>query len=164
MMKKATLLLLSSLFIGQSAIAEDEQMAISVKRLSVDTTTKIAQATIAACRAKGIQISVTVVDRNGLIQSVMRDTIAPPISLTISRQKAYTAVNFGASTSQLSDRAGTAIGNIDGLVMSAGGVLIQVAGHTLGGVGVSGAPSGVTDEECALAGIEAVKDDLEMEL
>lgn len=163
-MKIFTPLLLASLFMGQSAIADEDQMAISVKRLSLDTTTQIAQATIQACRAKGIQISVTVVDRNGLVQNVMRDTVAPPISLTISRQKAYTAVNFGASTSLLSDRAGTAIGNIDGLVMSAGGVLIQAAGHTLGAVGVSGAPSGVTDEECALAGIDAVKDDLEMGL
>ncbi len=32
----------------------------------------------------------------------------------------------------------------------------------LGGVGVSGAPSGKTDEECALAGIRAVIEDLEM--
>jgi uncharacterized protein GlcG (DUF336 family) len=29
-------------------------------------------------------------------------------------------------------------------------------------VGVSGAPSGETDEECAQAGLDAVMDDLEM--
>ncbi|MCW8826247.1 MAG: heme-binding protein [Gammaproteobacteria bacterium] len=163
-MKSTLLLLISMLVLSQNIAADEDQMAISVKRLSLETTTRIATATIKACREKGIQISVTVVDRNGLIQSVMRDTVAPAISLKISRQKAYTAVNFGAPTSQLEDRAATPIGRIDGLVMSAGGLPIQAAGHILGGVGVSGAPSGVTDEECAQAGIDAVLDDLEMEL
>ncbi len=34
----------------------------------------------------------------------------------------------------------------------------------LGGVGVSGAPAGETDEECAQAGVDAVIDDLEMSM
>ena len=46
--------------------------------------------------------------------------------------------------------------------MSAGGLPIQVGGALVGAVGVSGAPSGITDEECAQAGIDAVLDDLEM--
>ena len=33
----------------------------------------------------------------------------------------------------------------------------------MGGVGVSGAPSGKTDEKCAEAGLEAVREDMEME-
>jgi uncharacterized protein GlcG (DUF336 family) len=48
--------------------------------------------------------------------------------------------------------------------MSAGGVPIDVAGQMLGGVGVSGAPSGATDEACARAGIATVRDELEMSL
>ena len=48
--------------------------------------------------------------------------------------------------------------------MSAGGVPIQAGGRMLGGVGVSGAPSGETDEACAEAGVEAVIDDLEMSM
>jgi uncharacterized protein GlcG (DUF336 family) len=163
-MLEKILLPIAVVMMSLSVNAEEAQMAISVKRLTLDTTTRIAQATIDACRDKGIQVSVTVVDRDGLVQSVMRDTVAPAISLTISRQKAFTAVNFGADTSQLVDRASTAIGRIDGLVMSAGGVVIQAAGHILGGVGVSGAPSGDTDEACARAGVDAVKDDLEMAL
>lgn len=46
--------------------------------------------------------------------------------------------------------------------MSAGGVPIQAGGQLLGGVGVSGAPAGETDEERAQAGVDAVIDDLEM--
>jgi uncharacterized protein GlcG (DUF336 family) len=51
---------------------------------------------------------------------------------------------------------------IDGLAMFAGGVPIQAAGVLVGAVGVSGAPSGETDEECARAGVAAVQDDLDL--
>ncbi|MDH3354484.1 MAG: heme-binding protein [Chromatiales bacterium] len=162
-MKNIIILLVAALFFSQNVIASEDQMAISIKRLSLNVTTKISQAAIDACRKKGIQIAVTVVDRHGSVQNVMRDTVAPVISLEISRQKAFTAANFGAATSQLAGRASTPIGQIDGLLMSAGGIPIQIAGHLLGGVGVSGAPSGEIDEECAQAGIDEVKDDLEME-
>ena len=42
---------------------------VSVKRLSLQTAQRIAQATIDACREKGIQIGVTVVDRDGVVQA-----------------------------------------------------------------------------------------------
>lgn len=143
------------------ALAEDP-MTVEVKRLSMDTALKVAQATVAACREKGIQIGVTVVDRDGVIQAQLRDTIAAPITVPISFKKAYTAVNFNADTSALEARADTAVGRQDFLVMSAGGATITVGGSLLGGVGVSGAPAGETDEECAKAGVEAVQMDLEM--
>ena len=144
--------------------AADEVAMVSVKRLSLDTATKVAQATVNACREKGIQIGVTVVDRDGTVQVTLRDTIAAPITVPISKMKASTAVNFNAATSALVSRADTPIGRIDGLVMSAGGVPIEVGGALVAGVGVSGAPDGATDEECAQAGVEAVIDDLEMAL
>jgi uncharacterized protein GlcG (DUF336 family) len=144
-----------------SAVADDPMM-VQVKRLSLDTATKVAQAAVAACREKGIQMGVTVVDRDGTVQVALRDTIAPPITLPISKGKALAAVNFSVATSELADRANTPIGRVPGVVMSAGGIPIQVGGAMVGGVGVSGAPSGDTDAECAQAGIDAVIDDLEM--
>jgi len=146
-----------------STLAE-EALMVDVKRLSADVAMQIAQASVAECRKQGIQISTTVVDREGNVQAVMRDTIASPLTLTISRQKAYTAANFNAATSSMADRANTPVGRVKGLVMSAGGLPIQVGGSLLGAVGVSGAPSGITDEACAQAGIDAVMDDLEMSL
>jgi len=142
----------------------EEGMVVPVKRLSADTAVKIAQATLAECRKKGIQVGVTVVDRDGTVQAVVRDTIAAPLTLTISQQKAYTAANFNADTAAMADRANTPVGRVAGLVMSPGGLPIEVGGSLLGAVGVSGAPSGETDAECAKAGIEAVKDDLEMSM
>lgn len=149
--------------IANVAIAQ-EPLAVSLQRLTVDTTNRIATAAIASCRKEGIHITVTVVDRNGIVQTVMRDTLAAPVSVDISRMKAYTAVNFNAVTSQLTERADTPIGRIDGLVMSGGGIPIRGAGMILGGIGVSGAPGGDIDERCAQAGLDAISEDLEMEL
>jgi uncharacterized protein GlcG (DUF336 family) len=138
-------------------------MVVQVQRLSMDTAVKVAQGAIEACREKGIQIGVTVVDRDGTVQVTLRDTIAAPITVPISEMKAKTAVNFNAATSAMAARAETPIGRIDGLVMSAGGVPVVVGGSALvAGVGVSGAPAGETDEECALAGIAKVQEDLDM--
>jgi uncharacterized protein GlcG (DUF336 family) len=143
------------------ATAEDPLM-VSVKRLTLPTAQRIAQAAVDACRGKGIQIGVTVVDRDGVVQTQLRDTIAAPVTLPISDKKAYTAANFNAATSALEARADTAIGRQEFLVMSAGGVPIEIGGTLIGAVGVSGAPAGETDEACAQAGVDAVRDDLEL--
>lgn len=145
------------------ALAEDN-MVTQIKRMSMETAVTIARGAVDACRKKGIQIGVTVVDRDGIPQAVMRDTIAPTITLPISKGKAYAAVMFNVPTSDLADRANTPVGRVPGVVMSAGGVPIQVGGALIGGVGVSGAPSGDTDQECAQAGVDVVKTDLEMSL
>ncbi len=160
-MKKLYPFTFAATLAASAAVAEDIPM-VSVKRLSMDMAAKVAQGAVDACREKGIQIAATVVDREGTVQVTLRDTIAAPITVPVSTMKAYTAVNFNAATSALGSRADTPIGRIDGLVMSAGGVPIQVGGALVAGVGVSGAPSGETDEECAQAGVDKVMDDLEM--
>lgn len=156
------IMLLSALSTG--VIADEEAMTVSVTRMTLTTATTMAQAAIKACTEKGIQIGVTVVDRNGLVQVALRDTIAAPITLTVSKGKAYAAVNFNVPTAQLKDRANGPIGRTPGVIMATGGLPVQVGGKLIGGIGVSGAPSGKTDEECAQAGIDAVVDDLDMSM
>ena len=160
-MKKVIPLLFIAALTAGTATAEDAPM-VSVQRLTMDMAVQAAQTAVQACRKKGIQIAATVVDREGTVQVTLRDTIAAPITARISRMKAFTAVNFNTPTSALGGRADTPIGRLDGLVMSAGGVPIQAGGALVAGIGVSGAPSGETDEECAQAGIDAVMEDLEM--
>jgi uncharacterized protein GlcG (DUF336 family) len=143
------------------ASAEDA-MVVQVKRLSLGMAVQVAQGALDACREKGIQVGVTVVDRNGIEQVILRDTIAPPITASISKTKAFTAANFNAATADLKRVADTPIGRVPGLVMEAGGVPIEVGGALLGAVGVSGAPDSAVDAECALAGVAAVMDDLEL--
>jgi uncharacterized protein GlcG (DUF336 family) len=45
--------------------------------------------------------------------------------------------------------------------MLGGGLTVEAAGSIVGGVGVSGAPTGADDAACARAGIEAIRDKLE---
>ncbi|MDJ0738763.1 MAG: heme-binding protein [Gammaproteobacteria bacterium] len=161
--RAAVAVLTATLFAAPLA-ADEDPMVVQINRMSLETATGIAKAAIDACRKQGIQIGVTVVDRDGVPQAVMRDTIAPTITLPISEGKAYAAVMFNVPTSDLKDRAGTPIGRVPGVVMSAGGLPIQVGGALLGGVGVSGAPSGETDQQCAQAGVDAVSTDLEMSM
>lgn len=156
------LLLIAALLLTPFTVSAEEDLVVNVKRLSLDTAMKIAQGAIEGCRAEGVQAGVTVVDRNGIEQVVLRDSLAPQITVPISKGKALAAVNFGVSTAQLSERANTPIGRVPGLVMATGGLVIQAAGSTLGAVGVSGAPSGEIDEQCAKAGIDKVLMDLEM--
>lgn len=166
-MTKRILSLFAATSIGMmsfGAAQAEEPPIVPIKRLSMEMALQIAQGAIEQCRKEGVQIAVTVVDRGGHAQVVLRDVLAMDLTLTISKQKAYTAMSFNSPTSALEKRftAPFSVGKIDGLVMSAGGLPINAAGTILGGVGVSGAPSGETDEKCAKAGIDAVIADLEM--
>lgn len=142
-----------------------QPLTVNIKRLSLDTALRIGNAAIAKCRKEGVQVTVTVVDRGGDAQVVLRDTLAMDVSIPISMKKAYTAMEFNSPTSAMEDRFKGAynVPKIAELVISAGGIPINIAGNIMGGIGVSGAPSGMTDEACAQAGLAAVQDDLEME-
>ncbi|MGD8546816.1 MAG: heme-binding protein [Thiohalophilus sp.] len=156
--------LLGLLFLSPMA-AQAESVTIDIKRLKMQTALKIAEAAIEQCRKEGVQIAVTVVDRGGHEQVVLRDELAMDITIPISKQKAHTAMAFNTPLSQMEGRfkGSYAVPKIDGLVVSAGGIPINVGGNLMGGIGVSGAPSGEIDEKCAVAGLKAVEVDLEME-
>jgi len=152
-------------FTSPSYADDEPPLTYKIKRLSMETALRIAQAAIIQCRKEGVQIAVTVVDRGGHPQVVLRDVLAMDITLPISKQKAHTAMAFNSPLSELEGRFTKPyqVPKLDGLIISAGGLPINIGGSILGGVGVSGAPSGKTDEKCAMAGIDAVRDDLDME-
>jgi len=107
----------------------EEAMTANVARITADTANTIAVNSIKACREKGIPISVTVVDRNGIVQVQMRDTVAPPVSLGISQKKAYTAVMFNVKGSQLEGRANGPLTTLgEGLAFMAGSTPITAGG------------------------------------
>ncbi len=157
---------LFSLFPSWVQAADDPPVTIPIYRLSLDMALKAAQATIEACRQKGMNVTVALVDRGGRDQVVLRDTLAMPLTLDVARQKAYAAMNFNTPTSQLETRFTSPFspGKVDGIVLSAGAVPIAAGGTIIGGIGVSGAPSGKTDEECANAGLAAISAELEMSM
>ena len=144
--------------------AEGQPVTVNIKRMSLDTALTAAQASIAQCRKEGVQITVTIIDRGGHPQVVLRDVLAMDVSLSISRDKAYTAMSFNSPTGNLEGRFKGSYGvpKTKGLMIARGGLPVLAGGTILGGIGVSGAPSGETDEKCAQAGLDAIIDDLEM--
>jgi uncharacterized protein GlcG (DUF336 family) len=145
------------------AAAPEAPVTVPIPRLVMDLAVKMAKASIDTCRKQGFNVAVTVVDRGGHPQVVLRDTLSMDLTLTISRQKAYTAMSFNSPTSQLEGRfpGSYSVPKVDGLIISAGGLPITGGGAIIGGVGVSGAPTGEQDEKCAQAGIDAIKFELE---
>jgi len=146
---------------GGPVQADDQPLTVSIQRLSMESALKAARTAIDTCREKGIQVGVTVVDRGGHPQVVLRDVLAPDLTLKISKMKAYTAISFMTATSTLAERGKSALGTVPGLFMGAGAVPIEAGGKVYGAIGVSGAPSGKTDEECASAGAKAIEAELD---
>jgi uncharacterized protein GlcG (DUF336 family) len=151
-------------FAAQQGAAQP--VLVPIKRMSLDTALKAARAAIDACRKAGVQVAVTVIDRGGHPQVVLRDVLAADLALDVSRGKAYAALSFVTPTSQLEGRFtgpfGPPAAAPGRLVISPGGVPVQAGGELVGAIGVSGAPSGDIDERCARAGFDAIYEDLEL--
>jgi uncharacterized protein GlcG (DUF336 family) len=134
---------------------------ISEKALSLDLAQAIAQAALAKCRADGNHVSVTVVDRDGLVKIAFRDDIAGPHTIVTSRRKAFTSVTFKQPSALwahrvLTDPALAGLKDTAGTIALGGGVPIKAGNEVIGAIGVSGSPGGDKDEACANAGIAAV--------
>ena len=139
----------------------------SVKVLTPETALKAAQAALAKCRASGFQVTVAVVDRMGVVQVLLRDRFAGPHTTDMATAKAYTAVSFRTSTTELAEatqpgRPASGIRNRPGIAAVGGGLMIEAGGSLLGAIGVSGAPGGREDDACAAAGIAAIREDIEL--
>ncbi len=148
------------------ALAADPAATFTLRVLTPETALKAAQAALAKCRADGYQVSVAVVDRSGLVQTVIRDRYAGAHSPDTAMSKAWTAVSFRTNTSELvkltqPGQPSSGIRNLPGVVAVGGGVKIEAGGSIVAGIGVSGAPGGDADEVCAIAGIKAIADTLE---
>jgi len=147
------------------AIAGDDAI-VTYKSLSPEVALEAAQAAMKKCRTDGFQIAVAVVDRFGQLQVMLRDRFAGLPAPDTAANKAYTALSFRNSTSELSKaiksgQMDSGLARLPRVAMLGGGLMIEAAGTLLGGIGVSGAPGGDKDEECARAGIDAIRDKLD---
>jgi uncharacterized protein GlcG (DUF336 family) len=156
--------LAAALFFGLGGTgAKAEEALISFKVLSPSVALELAQATLEACRAKGFQVAVAVVDRFGTLQVLLRDRFAGPHTPETARRKAWTAISFRTDTLEmsklmLSGELDPGVRHVRDALPLGGGVGVEAAGSLVAGVGVSGAPGGAADDECARAGIEAIAD------
>jgi uncharacterized protein GlcG (DUF336 family) len=147
------------------AMAGDDAIVV-YKSLSPEVALEAAQAALKQCRDNGFQVAVSVVDRFGQPQVLLRDRFAGLPAADTATAKAYTALSFRAATSELakSIRSGqmdAGLARLPHIAMLAGGLTIETGGTLLGGIGVSGAPGGDKDEACARAGLDAIRDKLD---
>ncbi len=143
-----------------------QDATFSTKSLTPETALIAAKAALEKCRKDGYQVTIAVVDRSGLTQVLLRDRFAGAHTVDIAPNKAWTAVSFRIPTAALAveTQAGkpmSAIRSHPKVFAAGGGQIIEAGGTLLGGIGVSGAPGGEADDECAKAGIKAIADAIE---
>lgn len=165
-MTRTILPLLCSALAASAALAQTSG-TYTVKHLTPEAAVKAANAALQDCRKRGYQVAVAVVDRSGVAQALIRDRIAGPHTPNTAIDKAWTAVSFRTDTLELArltqpGQPSAGIRHLPRFVGVGGGVQIQAGGTLIGGIGVSGAPTGEADDACAKAGIAAIRDDIEL--
>lgn len=137
----------------------------SEKNMSLEIANQLAAAGVASCAANGYAVAVTVVDRAGTVRAVQRADNAGPHTLAASQQKAFTSASAKNTTLAMMETAQKNPGaanlvNIPGFLLLGGGVPVKVGNEVIGAIGIGGAPAGNLDEQCALAALDRVKDQL----
>jgi uncharacterized protein GlcG (DUF336 family) len=146
--------------VGASVTLADDLPKESV--LPLGTANKAIQAALDVCKKDGYRVSVSVVDREGVLRAMGRADGAGPHTVDSSRKKAYTAASLRRSTSELADLIAKvptlqALREINGEVLVLGGGLpIEIGGEVVGGIGVGGAPGTQLDDACAQGGLDAI--------
>lgn len=151
--------LLAGPMAAQPAVAE-ELPKESVLPLGV--VNKAIHAALESCKKDGYRVSVSVVDRAGVLRAMERADGAASHTVDSSRKKAYTAAGMRRPTTELADlimkvptlQALRDI-NVDMLILG-GGLPIEIGGEIVGGIGVGGAPGAHLDDACAQDGLDAI--------
>jgi len=135
------------------------QGLVTQKNLSLPMAKTIAEAALAACKQKGFNTAVAVVDRAGQVMVILRDEQATAQQVEMARRKAFTARMFRTTTLEFQKRTSdpkyAAQRDVADILALGGGVPIQVGDDIIGGVGSSGS-SQEQDDACAKAGIAKV--------
>ena len=150
-----------------SAAAQELKALQQVPSLTFEAAIVSAQAALAECRRRGATVAVSVVDRAGVPLVMLRDPLAGMHTPDTAIRKAWTAVSFRGTTSELAAATSPSgpnggIRHLPNVAMIGGGIPLEAAGRLVGAIGVSGAPSGELDDACAKAGISAIRDALEL--
>ena len=153
--------LMLAVSIASSATPALAQSVLNERQISLGLAREAANAAINQCRKDGYQVSATVVDRSGQVKVMMRDDNSGPHTPDTSRRKAYTALTFRTSTTELANRVASNpsaanLRDITDIILLAGGLPIRAGNEVIGGIGVGGAPGGDRDEVCAKAGIDKI--------
>lgn len=130
--------------------------------LPLELATKAAQAALESCAAKGHNVSVAVVGRDGSTKVLLKADLSGPHTGNSATGKAFTAAALGRDSGEIADfiaskPANSGMRDMDSrFVIQAGGLPIKIGEALVGGIGVGGAPTGSIDAECALDGVQAL--------
>ena len=123
---------------------------------------KAVHAALEACKKDGYRVSVSVVDRAGVLRAMGRADGAGPHTVDSSRKKAYTAASVRRPTTELAELINKmptlqALRDVnDEMLIVGGGLPIEIGGDVVGGIGVGGAPGAHLDDACAQDGLDAI--------
>jgi uncharacterized protein GlcG (DUF336 family) len=174
MSRAATSLSIFAVLVLGAAVEVSAQAApgpglVTIQKLSAALANELVGETVAACAQKGYTVTAVVVDLDGVRQALLRGNGAPIHTLDNAFYKAYSAASLTLarkenSTKEVADRIGknpattvpqTPLPNV---TYAVGGVTIKAGDSAIGAIGVSGAPGGQFDEECARVALAKIKD------
>lgn len=132
--------------------------------ISAEMAMTIASVAIADCKAKGWDVSVAVVGRNGEIIAHVRGNNTGPHTMDNSFRKAYTSRTFrvpsGEIVKRLKDNPQLSLVTLPNVVAGQGALPIRVGNDVIGAAGASGAPGGEKDEACIQTGLDKIAEHL----
>jgi uncharacterized protein GlcG (DUF336 family) len=145
------------------------QGLVTMQKLSAPLANELVGESVANCAQKGYTVSAVVVDLDGVRQAVLRGNGAAIHTLDNAFYKAYSAASLTLarkedSTKAVADRMSKAAPTtvpqtpLPNVTYAVGGVTIMAGGVPIGAIGVSGAPGGQFDEECARAALAKIRD------
>jgi uncharacterized protein GlcG (DUF336 family) len=151
--------------------AASAQGLVNMPKVSAPIANELVGESVANCATKNYLVTAVVVDLDGVRQALLRGNGAPIHTLDNAYYKAYSAASITlgrkeGSTKAVADRMAknapstvpqTQLPNV---TYAVGGVAIMAGEQIVGGLGVSGAPGGQFDEECARAALAKVQDRL----
>ena len=157
---EAIVRVLSTLIMAALASAAAYGQVLMERNISLQLARAIGDASIAACKTDGYDVSVAVVDRSGDLKLLLRADAANPHNADLARRKAYTARTFGVPSMEFAKHTQGA-SDLSGqrylaeVIPLGGGLPIVFGNKRIGGLGLSGAPSQEADEKCAKAALAA---------
>ena len=150
-------------------MAANAQGLITTQKLSAALANELVGESVASCAKNGYKVVAVVVDLDGVRQALLRGDGAPIHSMDNAYYKAYSAASLTLarkeeSTKAVADRMAKAPATtvpqtpLPNVTYAVGGVTIMAGANPIGAIGVSGAPGGQLDEECARAALAKIKE------
>jgi uncharacterized protein GlcG (DUF336 family) len=162
-------LLLSVALAMGAAVTAQAQGLVNTQKLSAQLANELVGDSVANCAQKGYTVTAVVVDLDGVRQAMLRGNGAPIHTLDNAYYKAYSAASLTLARKEDSTKAvaermakspATTVPQtpLPNVTYAVGGVTIMSGASPIGAIGVSGAPGGQFDEECARAALAKIRD------